>query len=93
MKRRAILLTLLLLLLVVQSASAMGSASYKLNWFTPATSGGGGLANSTHYAVNYSVGQSAIGASDSANYGGMLGFWYGIGAWIKNYVPLIHRDA
>jgi hypothetical protein len=93
MRRTTIVLSLLILLLLLStiSAAAMSSANYRIDWFTPATSGGGGLSTSTHYAANFTVGQSVIGASKSTNYGTGLGYWYGIGAWIKNWLPLILR--
>jgi hypothetical protein len=93
MKRKLIVLAALatLLLLTTITAAAMHSANYAIDWFTPATSGGGGPSHSDTYYANFTVGQSVIGASKSANYGGMLGYWYGIGAWIKSFLPLILR--
>jgi hypothetical protein len=91
MKRTTILLTLLIIfLLSTSSALAMSSANYKLDWFVPLTGGGGGPAASANYAVNFTVGQSAIGASASTNYGVGLGYWYGV--MIRNiFLPLIMR--
>ena len=62
MKRTLILLMLLGLLLFAGSALAMSSTNYRLDWFAPLTSSGG-PASSTHYAGNFSVGQSVMGAS------------------------------
>jgi hypothetical protein len=94
MKRRAILLTLLLILLlaVVQNASAMASTHYRLDWFIPMTSGSGGPAASAHYAINYSLGQTAISNSTSTHYGVGLGFWNGIERLFRLYLPLIFNN-
>ena len=89
MKRKTILLTLLLLLLLVHGVQAMSSTNFALDWFTPLTSGGGGPASSTHYAANFTIGQTAIGASSSTNYGTGLGYWYGIFQQFRIRLPLI----
>jgi hypothetical protein len=93
MKRTMIVLALLvvLLLLTTISVMAMSSANYQLNWFTPLTTGGGGPSHSDTYYANFTVGQTVIGAAKSTHYGVMLGYWYGIGAWIKSFLPLILR--
>lgn len=95
MKRTAILLALAVVLLLAGRALAMSSANFRLDWFVPLTGGGGGPAQSTNYAVNFTVGQSAIGASASTNYGGCLGYWCGIteavGGQYRIYLPLVMR--
>ena len=68
----------------------MFSDNYRLDWFTPLTGGGGGPASSTHYAVNFTVGQSVIGACSSANYAVELGYWAGIREYLT-YLPLVLR--
>jgi hypothetical protein len=91
-KRKAIVL-LAALLLLTSSALAMSSDNYRLDWFTPLTGGGGGAASSTNYAVNFTVGQSAIGTSASTNYGGCLGYWCGVAAVeYKIYLPVVLRN-
>ena len=84
-------IALLCILLLVSSALAMSSTNYRLDWFTPLTGGGGGASNSTNYAVNFTVGQSAIGASTSTNYGGCLGYWCGIREY-RVFLPLVLRN-
>ncbi|MGD2178948.1 MAG: hypothetical protein PVG71_14135 [Anaerolineae bacterium] len=71
-------------------ALAMGSDNYRLDWFTPLT-GSGGSASSTNYAVNLTVGQSAIGASASTSYGTCLGYWCGAAEY-RVFLPLILRN-
>ncbi len=89
MKRKIVLSILLFLLLMVHGAQAMSSANYTVDWLVPLTGSGGGPASSAHYTASFTVGQTAINTSTSANYGIGLGFWYGI---LPNYrirLPLI----
>ena len=91
MKRTLILLMLIgLLLLVVSTAFAMSSANYRLDWFTPLTTGGGGAASSTHYAVNFSIGQTAYASLASPNYQAGLGYWAGFVEY-RVYLPIVLR--
>jgi hypothetical protein len=83
---------LLALLLLAGSALAMRSTNYWLDWFAPLTTGGGGPAGSTGYAVNLTVGQSAIGPSGSAGYAAELGYWIGAGAQFRIHLPLVVRN-
>jgi hypothetical protein len=89
-KRTAILVALLALLLVVGNALAMSSDSYRLDWYVVLTGGGGGAADSTHYATNYTFGQTARGLSSSDNYEVGLGYWYGVGKH-RVLLPLVLR--
>lgn len=90
MKRISLFLILALLLLLAGSVLAMESTNFQLDWFTPLT-GSGDKANSTNYAINFTVGQSVIGASSSTNYDGCLGYWCGAGNENKIYLPLVLR--
>lgn len=76
LKITALIAVLLVGLLLVSHALAMSSTNYRLDWFTPMTGGGGGPANSAHYAVNFTVGQTVVGASASQHYG-----WAGLLVW------------
>jgi len=82
---------LVILFLLAGRALAMRSEHYWLDWFVPLT-GSGGAASSTNYAVNFTVGQSAIGAYTSANYRACLGYWCGAGAQYRVYLPLVLRN-
>ncbi len=91
MKRMTILLSLVVLLSLADSALAMSSTNHRLDWFIPMI-GGGGPASSTHYAVNFTVGQAVIGATSSTNHGVGLGYWYGTDVCLRClYLPLIMR--
>ena len=76
MKSKMIPAILLFLLLLAPDAYSMSSAGYRLDWFTPLTTGGGGASGSPSYAVNITVGQSVIGAASSTGYKIGLGYWY-----------------
>lgn len=86
-------LGLLCALVLTGSALAMYSANYRLDWFTPLTGGGGGPAASDHYAVNLTVGQTAIGAASSSGYQACLGYWCGVGEQWRAYLPLVVRQS
>jgi len=89
MKRTTILLVVIILLLVAGSALAMSSTNFRLDWFTPMTGAGGGLASSANYAVNFTVGQTVVGASASEHFGSGLGYWVGLlSELIRNFLPL-----
>ena len=77
-------------LLLTTVALAMSSDHYRLDWFTPLT-GGGGTASSANYGVNFTVGQSAVGAASSTNYGGCLGYWCGEFEH-RIFLPLVLRN-
>ena len=94
MRRRVtVLLALTAILLLAGSALAMSSTNYRLDWFTPMTGGGGAPASSASYAVNFTVGQMAIGASSSANYGVGLGYWYGAAAQFRIFLPVVLKNG
>lgn len=92
MKKVVSLGTILTLLLLAGNVLAMSSANYRLDWFTPLNSGGGGHAASASYAADLTLGQTAIGEASSASYGTGLGFWYGMLDWFKVYLPLVLRN-
>ena len=79
-------------LLLAGVALAMDSDHYRLDWFTPLTSGGGGPATSDHYAVNITVGQSVVGTSDGTDYNACLGYWCGTAVEHRVYLPLVLRN-
>jgi len=94
MKRRNVRIGLLALLAfaLLAGALAMTSANYGLKWFTPGTSGGGGPSGSANYAAKFTVGQSVIGTSSSANYGAELGFWHGMERIWYHYLPIVIQN-
>ena len=80
---------LFVLCLLAGSALAMYSSNYRLDWFTPLTGGGGGMAHSTNYAVNLTIGQAAIGGLSSTHYAVGLGYWYGVEQQLRVYLPIV----
>jgi hypothetical protein len=93
MKRITFLVTVVILLLLASSVLAMSSENYRLDWFTPMTGNGGGDLASANYAANFTVGQSVIGASSSANYEGCLGYWCGTAIEYQIYLPVALRGT
>jgi hypothetical protein len=86
------LLVLALLLALASDAFAMTSTNYRMDWFVPLVGGGSGASSSTNYKANFTVGQTANGASSSPNYAVGLGFWYGADVCLSClYLPLIQR--
>jgi hypothetical protein len=91
MKRFAMLLAVVVVLWLAAQASAMTSTNYRLDWYTPVTTAGGGPADSANYAANFSVGQTAIGSATSSDYTATLGYWPGTLGQYKVYLPLVLR--
>lgn len=87
----AIVLVLLGGLLLTQITLAMSSTNYRLDWFTPLTTGGGGAASSAHYALNLTVGQTASDISAGANYQASLGYWSSVTSQMRVYLPIVLR--
>lgn len=96
MNRRIFLylaLALLSTMMLAGGVLALSPEQYRLDWFTPLTTGGGGLAGSAHYAIDVTVGQAARGASSSDSYRLCLGYWCGMGLSNRVYLPLVTRDS
>ncbi len=83
-------LLLILLLLVAGSALAMESTRYRLDWYTPLTTGGGGAASSTNYQMEFTTGQVAVTNATSTNYQVGLGYWQPRTHY--NRVPLVPHN-
>jgi len=92
MKTRWFFLTFILLLLLSLTlpASAMQSASYKVDWLVPIT-GSGGNAASSFYSADFTLGQSVIGSESGVNTADCLGYWCGSGGEYYIMLPLITR--
>jgi hypothetical protein len=80
-----ILLILVVCLVLASSVPAAASNNYRLDWMVP-LSGGGGVASSIGYAINYTIGQSVIGEATSPAYSSGIGYWYGV---IRNWVIML----
>jgi hypothetical protein len=91
MKRFALLLSMVMMLWLAARASAMTSTNYRLDWFTPLTTAGGGQANSANYSVNFSIGQAVVNSSASSNYVAALGYWPGTQGQYRIYLPVVLR--
>ena len=92
-KITVLIAVLLISLLLASHALAISSPNFHLDWFTPMTGGGGGPASSTSYVINFTVGQTVVGASASEYYGSGLGYWYGLLSYIiHNFLPLVMKN-
>ena len=93
MKRIATILVLLSLFMLVSNALAMESDNFWLKWYTPLTSGGGGPASSTNYAINYTVGQTAtITNTSSPSYAGCLGYWCRVSMDFRVFLSILLKS-
>jgi hypothetical protein len=71
----------------------MSSANYAIDW--DVMGGGGGSISSTSYAMNSTIGQTAIGPADSTNHDLGAGYWYGVIIQIgplEIYLPLTLKN-
>jgi hypothetical protein len=96
MKTKTVGLILLLALLVASGSVVAATAPYQLGWHV--FGGGGGQATSTHYKLDFTLGQTAIGAASSSHYNLGLGYWPGVmigappGAANKLFLPVMLRN-
>lgn len=93
-KRKTLLfLVALSCFLLAGKTLAMDSTNYRLDWFTPLTTNGGGSVSSGNHAANFTIGQTARGSSSSTNYEVGLGYWYGVDVGeYEIYLPVVMRN-
>ncbi|MGH2522718.1 MAG: hypothetical protein ACRDH2_09480 [Anaerolineales bacterium] len=68
---------------------AAGPGSYSLGWFT--VDGGGGQSTGGNYTLSGTIGQPDAGATSGGGYTLIGGFWSGLLAQLKQYLPLVIR--
>ena len=84
-------LSVLLLTTVVWAGS---SDNYAIDWSVMSGGGAPAASGSRNVALNGSLGQSAIGTSESAHYSLGAGYWCGTAAGERRiYLPLVLRSA
>jgi hypothetical protein len=86
-----VLAALLAVLLLVETAQAMSSTNYGLNWFTPFGSSAG-ASQSVHYQGRFTLGQSVVGAAASAHFQVRLGYWSADPLRARIFLPLALRQ-
>ncbi|MCA9959493.1 MAG: hypothetical protein KC443_10695 [Anaerolineales bacterium] len=93
MRKYALFLTLIILLLLSGTLLAMSSDNFRLDWFTPLTTAGGGSTASTNYEANFTIGQTVIGRTSSTNYRAGLGYWGNpsLAGYYSLYLPIIRN--
>jgi hypothetical protein len=90
-------LAFLLALLVLCGTVLAAAAAYNLDWYV-LTGSGGGHGSSSHYQLDFTVGQAAVGAASSPNYRLGVGYWAGViaggepGPTFDLYLPILMRQ-
>ncbi len=80
----------LVLLLLVGMARAAPLAAPEVSRYV--VGGGGGYAEQSPYALNGTIGQSVVGQASQTPYDLCAGFWCGVGAQYRVYLPLVLRN-
>jgi hypothetical protein len=88
---RVLIIGTVVFLFLASAAWAMSSANYRMDWFLALTGAGGGRAASSGYQVNLTTAQFIAGPAASANYKTQLGYWAGVLAEYRVYLPLVLR--
>jgi hypothetical protein len=94
MKKRVavLILSFLCMMLVAGLALARSSPNFTIPW--DAVASGGHRMASSHYAIEGTMSQTAIGPSGSASFQMEAGYWYGIGATPPGhgiFLPIVMR--
>ncbi len=93
MKRRrflTLLVALVCVLLVAEGVQAMASDHWRLDWFVP-LAGSGAPASSTHFAVNLTFGQAAMGVQASEHWQSCLGYWCPPAGW-DTFLSMVRKN-
>jgi hypothetical protein len=78
MKKRAALLVLSLLLVTLGAGLALARSSSNFGVPWDVVAGGGHRMSSSHYAIEGTMSQTAIGPSDSPSFQMEAGYWSGV---------------
>jgi hypothetical protein len=79
------------LLTLVLTSLALASGSYSINWWVIA--GGGGSITGGGYAINSTIGQPVVGASEGGNYRIEAGFLGGaLAVEYRIYLPVVLKN-
>jgi hypothetical protein len=90
-------LTLVLALLILSGTVLAAAAAYNLDWYV-LTGAGGGRSSSSSYGLEFTVGQTVIGAASSPGYRLALGYWGGLlggappGPTFDLFLPILLRN-
>lgn len=88
-KNISFIMALALLLLLGGYIVAMSSPNYELNWLVPVSSGGSGSVSSTTFVADLTIGQTAIGRTNSDGYEIELGYWPGVQSAYQLFLPIV----
>ena len=90
-KAKIVALTVVLFLVLVSTSSAGSSTQYAIEW--DVVSAGGTPMTSSTYGLVGTIGQPAQGVSSSSSYVLCAGYWCGIDADYKIYLPFVLNDT
>lgn len=95
MRKTRIAVLAVVLLCALASAGVVSAEMFSNNYGVPwdARWGGGGRSSSANHAINGTVGQAAIGWTESNNYGVGAGYWYGVEGEHEVYLPLVLHES
>jgi hypothetical protein len=90
-KRKSLVLPAALLTTLLLTSLALASGSYTINWWVIGS--GGGHAEAGNYALDATIGQPVVGASENGNYRIEAGFWGGaLAVEYKIYLPIVLKN-
>jgi hypothetical protein len=89
--RKSLALIACLLCFLFLTGLALASGSYNINWW--GIGGGGGPISGGGYAINSTIGQPVVGASEGGNYRIEAGFWEGaLAVEYKIYLSVVLKN-
>ncbi|MGD2039870.1 MAG: hypothetical protein PVH11_03525 [Anaerolineae bacterium] len=93
MKKWTLLIVLTGLLVAGGIAGAQTSPSFDLSWSVLA--GGGERVASTNHTLDGTLGQGAVGLSDSTSFELQSGYWYAVSSLSRHsvYLPVVLRRS
>jgi hypothetical protein len=90
-KIKSLVLPAALLATFLLTSLVLASGSYSINWWV--VGGGGGPISGGDYAINSTIGQPVVGASEGGNYKIEAGFWGGaLAVEYKIYLPVVLKN-
>jgi hypothetical protein len=90
-KRKSLVLPAAILTTLLLTSLALAFGSYTINWYV--IGGGGGPISGGDYAINSTIGQPVVGASEGGNYRIEAGFLGGaLAVEYRIYLPVVLKN-
>jgi hypothetical protein len=90
-RRKSLIIPAAIICCLLLTSLSLASGSYSINWWVIA--GGGGPISGGGYAINSTIGQPVVGASEGGNYRTEAGFWGGaLAVEYKIYLPIVLKN-